>query len=273
MFLVAMVFMLWYGGWSPVWTGLCVALAGHLKVYPFALLYYFLIKKEWRICASIVVSSVSLALAGSIFSREGFSGAILQYYKMYRFVVDKYIPEYTWIFAGNHSTYSFLCYATKGWVLSPRSLLILANIINLALLALFSAGISARKAEGLPCRLVDFSLMIVLMMIIPAAANDYSLVMLYFVFAACILCFERMRLESMKERILFMLFSLTASLIFLPTMKIPVGDGPTGGYIEGLWFISNKWPLIIILAAVLLILRMSSSVGGNSIQANIPGDS
>jgi len=253
--LVTLSFVLWEAQAAAVWVGLCIALAGHLKVYPFLLLYYFLLQREWRVCASVVIFCLILVLVSAACSREGLSAGIAQYGKLYRFVRDVYLTEHTWAFAGNHSTYSFLAYLLDGWKPSPTLVLGIANALNVALVVLASIAVLIRKGLGLPARLMDYSLIIVLMMVIPAAANDYSLVMLYFAFAASLVCFERLDFRAAAAPTLFLAFALTAALIFIPALRMPIGDGPSGGYLPGLWFLSNKWTLLMALGIILWLVK------------------
>jgi hypothetical protein len=93
------------------------------------------------------------------------------------------------------------------------------------------------------------------MTVIPPAANDYSLVFLYFVFCSCIIGFENLDFRELRTRILFIFFSLTAALLFLPTLKMPIIEGPAGGYFSRLWFLSNKWPSLMILAIIVWLIK------------------
>lgn len=255
LFLVALAFWSWRKGRSAVVVGLLIALAAHVKMYPLIFLYYFILKKEWRICASIIVSALILILASALVSREGLAAGIAQYGKLYCFVKDVYITENTWAFAGNHSTYSFMSYLLEKRALSPAFLIRISNIINLALLACVSLSIVARKARDTFSFLADFSLVMILMTVIPPASNDYSLVMLYFVFASCIIMFENLDFCTLRTRALFLIFSLSAALIFLSIMKMPIVAGPSGGYLPGLWILSNKWPLLMLLGGTTWLVR------------------
>ena len=44
--------------------GLCIALAGALKIYPLAFLFYFLWKRQWRSAIAITASSILIVIAG-----------------------------------------------------------------------------------------------------------------------------------------------------------------------------------------------------------------
>lgn len=263
--LVTAAFVLWDRKESALLAGACIALAGHIKIYPFIFLYYFIVKREWRVCASIAAFSLALAGAGALAPGEGLAAGLAQYGKLYRYVKDVYLHEGTWVFAGNHSTYSFLSYLLEGRHLPPARVLACADAVNLVLVALATAAILAREARDPYSRLLDFSMMIVPMTVIPYAAIDYSLVMLYFVFAACAVSFERLEWNLPRVRALFVLFAAAAALVFLPTLKMPIVEGPTGGYYARLWFLSNKWPVLMLLEVILWrvraeLLRRSAAV-------------
>lgn len=253
--LMTLAFVLWRGGRHAVAAGALIALAAHVKIYPLIFLYYFILKKEWRVCVSIIVSALVLVLASALVSREGAVAGIAQYGKLYRFVKDVYITENTWAFAGNHSTYSFMSYLLRNRALSPALLVRVSNIVNLALLACVSLSVVARKARDTVSALADFSLVMILMTVIPPAANDYSLVMLYFVFASCSIVFENLDFRGLRTRALFLTFSLSAALIFMSILKLPIVEGPSGGYLPGLWFLSNKWPMLMILGGTIWLVR------------------
>lgn len=253
--LLTLAFVLWRGRRNDIGVGVLIALAAHMKVYPLIFLYYFILKKEWRICGSIIVSALILVAASALVSREGVAAGIAQYGKLYRFVKDVYITENTWAFAGNHSTYSFMSYLLEKRTLSPALLIRISNLINLALLACVSLSIVARKAHDTFSPLMDFSLVIILMTVISPAANDYSLVVLYFVFAACTIVFEILDFRPLRTRALFLTFSLSAALIFLSFLKMPIAAGPSGGYLRRLWFLSNKWPLLMLLGGTVWLVR------------------
>jgi len=77
LFFVTLAFLLWRGGRSPLLVGLCIAIAIHLKIYPLIFIYYFFIKREWRICASICACALLVVLGTALASLEGFGGGIV----------------------------------------------------------------------------------------------------------------------------------------------------------------------------------------------------
>ncbi|MDD5556345.1 MAG: glycosyltransferase family 87 protein [bacterium] len=253
--LVTLAFVLWRGGKSAVWVGALIALAAHVKMYPLIFLYYFILKKEWRVSLSIIAFVLILILASALVSREGFGAGMAQYVKLYRFVSDVYITEDTWVFAGNHSTYSFMSYLLRSYSLPSALLIRISNVINCVILACVSLSVVARRTRDTTSSLMDFSLMMIPMTVIPPAANDYSLVMLYFVFVSCIIVFEHLDFRTLRTRVLFLLFSLSATLIFMSILKMPIAPGPAGGYLTRLWFLSNKWPTLMVLGAVVWLVR------------------
>ncbi len=253
--LVTSAFVVWRGGRHAVAAGALIALAAHVKMYPLIFLYYFILKKEWRACLSIIVTALILIVASALVSREGTAAGFAQYWKLYRFVKDVYIPGDTWVFAGNHSTYSFMSYLLQKRALPTAFLLRLSGIVNCALLACVSFSIVARKARDTLSYLADFCLVMIVMTVTPPAANDYSLVMFYFVFASCIVMFENLDFQFLRTRALFLAFSMSAALIFLSTLQFPIILGPSGGYMPKLWLLSNKWPLVIILGGTIWLVR------------------
>ncbi len=255
--LVTAAFVLWRSRWDAAGVGALIAIAAHLKIYPVIFLCYFILKREWRICLWIVVFILVLVLASALISREGPAAGIVQYGKLYRFVKDVYLTEDTWVFAGNHSTYSFIGYLLLGSGISAASLLRLSNAVNLVLLACLSISIVARNGRGTFSTLMEFALVMTVMTVISPAANDYSLVPLYFVFAACAIAFEGLDFRAWQTRTLFLIFSLSAALIFLSFLKMPIAAGPSGGYLRRLWFLSNKWPLLMLLGGTVWLVRQA----------------
>ncbi|MCX6357439.1 MAG: glycosyltransferase family 87 protein [Candidatus Aureabacteria bacterium] len=239
---------------SAVVAGLCFAFAIHLKLYPLIFLYYFVIKREWRVSLSILLFTAFLMVGCAVASREGVVAGFSQYAKLYRFLRDSYAINCICYFAGNHSTYNFMRATCERWSLPPELLLRVSGIINLSLLAAISFFIIAQKARDTVTRLLDFSLIMLVMTVTPPEANDYSLVFLYFVFLSCFVCLETLDFNLPSTRTIFFLFSLNAIILFLPTMTPPFLEPPYG-YLKRFWFISNKWPFLISLMVIVCMLR------------------
>lgn len=252
--LIVIAFIGWREKGSSLSVGLCIALAVHLKMYPLIFLFYFFLKKEWRICFSICFFTFLFLLVCALASREGIVEGFAQYGRLYQFMKDEFILGHVCIFAGNHSTFNFLTFLFEEWNLSNTQLFRVSNIINVAFLAFVSLVIVARKARDTLSYLLDFSLIIIVMTITPSHGNDYTLVLLYFVFLSCFICFERLDFNLFRTRVLFVLFSVNAIILFLPTMTYPFWQ-PTLGYFTRFWFLSNKWPFLVSLLVIIWLLR------------------
>jgi hypothetical protein len=269
LFLVTLGVVAWGRRGGAAVAGFCIALAIQLKLYPLIFLPYFALRREWRVCLSIILFS-ALLMAGCAFaSREGVAAGFVQYVKLATFVRSRYLLENVCLFAGNHSTYNFLGALLDRWCIPPPALLRMAGAVNLALFGAVSALILGRPARDAAARLLECSLVILVMTVTPPEANDYTLVFLYFVFPACLLCFERLDFGLPSTRALFLLFSVNATVLFLPTMTPPFWEPPYG-YWGRLWWASNKWPFLISLMAVVALLRRAAIRSGHPASGALP---
>jgi hypothetical protein len=255
MFFCLLGLWLWTRNRNGYLVGLCLAVAATLKLYPLAVIGYFVLKREWRVVGAAVVISVLLLL---LTSGQGGSDNLGNYFR----VVQDLNNSSTDLFIGNHSMRVFLTRATTYIMpLTPERMLAVftfSRVVNFLILAIISAYVLMTKTKDRRLCREEVCLFILWMTMVPAISYDYRLVLLVFVLPIFAILASRVPPRPVTRALVWLGVVAIAHLMATTWGLVDPGPRPPGLWsLASLCFGSKLPALLILLASMLglLILR------------------